>query len=104
MASTYISDNQAVLNKLLDGIMLGYRVEIRANVLSVEISEEKILEILSIVASEYSDIYREHTGINNNVRQIDLVKVKIGEHEFEGKEETTIKSIASSNGFKKVEK
>ena len=96
-----ISNNEIIIGELINDFMLEYSAEFRDNVLMVEISEEKLLNVLSAVVQKHQDIYKNSTGIYADMKNIDLIKVKIGDYEIKATEWFETSNELKSIGFKK---
>lgn len=101
MATTAIDTSTIILNHLLRHISIETSLQFNEKQLCVEFDEEKILNALSTIASEYSKYYKEYTGEIMKSIDIDKIVVHIGEYKFSGVPVYEKQTVNSFIGYKK---
>jgi hypothetical protein len=97
-----IPPEDVVLSKMAESIKYHISAEYSAEgVMTVNLSEEKLLKVLSTMAETFSNIYATQTGLPRNPLKIDKIIVTLGDYRLEAKEDFEIKHLQESQGFKK---
>lgn len=102
--TTAISTEKVVLSQILKYIDINFNLYINENELRVSIDEDKLISSIHSIAKHYTDAFRDYTGSDARIGNIDKIIINIGDYTIEALEERTIIHQSVSNGFKKVAK